>query len=943
MKKVFTSNEMVYYTGESFCKQDFSGGENCLTTDERLKFLQKYQIAARRWYSDDELNQKAVTERELSAAMGKIDEKALPQIRKEIRFQKMNACEVYKVPEYENIHLYCGATIHNDEIIFPEKAVRPTPCALFELNPQKNLTVSFEVFIPKSFSCSRKQKQGTAQAGRVIEIRSGTLYISKIKLYNTGEIYCDYGNMWVPSEMLLGEILFDEWNQITIEISDTVSYIVNGIRKDGIEVSTSGFADNIFFDGGMFPREEWKIRNLKFDGVKTEFSKNTISEVEPTNWHEVSLPYVIGGYKNRDTRIYLTKKFFVNQFDNAILYIQTLDPCGKVWINDNLVLDADNFLKNEVCITPWLKKGENEIRIVVEPRAPEVYYFWHRHTDCYNGWFCGEVSIILTQKTYISETQVITNKVYPTVDAIAQVSLNEDTRGYAEIFISECFPAKEKEKSLGRIAFSGDKIKYPIIGDLKLWNADNPVIYNIRVVIYDENFRELDDFIVETGFRTINQKNGGIYLNDKKTLLNGALIMQFLPPLEEIPINHNCPSSKQITEQMLMLKKMNGNLARLHMLGYGTNDSRYARICDRLGVMLIWTTRLIDSLETMIWDDPWSEKEAFGKQIKEILNYPSIIMYEGSNEFQPTELGQIDKMYKEFVDLVDSVDTTRLITPCSHLYYGEGFGSSECVYYTKDGTSDDKGNPAKSGDAWLHEMVIKSCHPYIYLCGYGMSWNKMRNQDWVWQEEMLKSKKQSYLMTEFAITALSNPQTAEAKECPYIKSYETVYDENAFGTVLDESSWKESQAYQALCAFNAVKYMRKLGVDGMTWCCLSGGANNASYMKPPIDFYGYKKLGFYALRDAFQPIFACKDDIDVSYNNESIITPVINNDGKKGIYDLCVKIENENGVVIDKKVYDRIEVSEEETFYKLEGFTPRWEKEGYYSVRFELSEYNGVE
>ena len=455
-------------------------------------------------------------------------------------------------------------------------------------------------------------------------------------------------------------------------------------------------------------------------------------------------------------------------------------------------------------------------------------------------------------------------------------------------------------------------------------------------MLYDKAEAVMDDYVVETGFRIIEQKNGSIYLNNHKILLNGALLMQFLPPYEEIPINHNCPSDEQIAKQVLMLKNMNGNTMRIHTLGYGTNDVRMAEICDRLGIMLIWVTRLIDSLESLVWEGAWLERNYYGEQMKELLNYPSVIMWEGSNEYHPKDYRVVDRMYDAFTELINSIDSTRLICPCSHIYYGGGLYDLGCKYYNDDGTLGQDGNPKKSGKGWTDEKVVRSVHTYSMLCGYGETWASMRKQDWKWQDEMLKSRKHSYLVTEYAVTALANPNTTEAQSNPYVESYEREDEIKIFGRPFKQAEWKESQAYQSLCAFNAVKKMRSLGVDGMLWCCLSSGANDGSYLKPPIDFYGYKKLGFYALRDAYRDIYACKSDIDISYSVTDTICPMIINASQQGRFELKISILNQEEEVIDEAFYGAFRVSEEEYKKELRPFKPKWEKEGLYTIRCEL-------
>ena len=192
---------------------------------------------------------------------------------------------------------------------------------------------------------------------------------------------------------------------------------------------------------------------------------------------------------------------------------------------------------------------------------------------------------------------------------------------------------------------------------------------------------------------------------------------------------------------------------------------------------------------------------------------------------------------------------------------------------------------------------------------------------------------------EFAITALPNLSTKEALENEYVESYERPDEIGGVGRLFTKDEWKESQAFQAFCGYNASKDMRLQGFDGFTWCCLMSGANNGSYMKPPIDFYGYKKLGFYALKDAYRDIYACKKDLYVSFGTEDNISPAIVNYSVKGRYNLSVTVVDEEGIVVDSFDYGTIDV-DNANVTDIKEFKPSFGKEGYYTISFCLEEVN---
>ncbi len=278
-------------------------------------------------------------------------------------------------------------------------------------------------------------------------------------------------------------------------------------------------------------------------------------------------------------------------------------------------------------------------------------------------------------------------------------------------------------------------------------------------------------------------------------------------------------------------------------------------------------------------------------------------MWEGSNEAAaPTPV--IDQMYDNFVDAVYAVDKSRLICPVSHLYYGGGIynqGKTN-VYYNDDGTMNEVGEPCQASYGWKDEKVVRSAHTYALLLGYGCPWRSMVTQEWQWQDELLNSKKHAYIVSEFAITGRQNPNTPESQLFINKDSYEFMYEESSLGYVFSDEEWELSQAFQALCTGVTIRQLYKIGVDGMIWCCLQGGANNGSYLKPILDFYGYKKQAFYVMQELFQEVVAFSADPDVLVSENYRLTPMIKGlkEGQKVNMRLEI-VDDDGGIAFTKE------------------------------------------
>ena len=560
---------------------------------------------------------------------------------------------------------------------------------------------------------------------------------------------------------------------------------------------------------------------------------------------------------------------------------------------------------------------------------------WYRQEDPYIGWFCEGVELQLFHQVAIQNIAIFPQKVQEGRVRLRLCS-EFDQPCQVEAYLKKIFPTEESgERKIGCFHVAERTLDVVLECAADAWSPETPNLYGVRVAVLGDEGIPVDDAVVETGFRIISQEQGELRLNGERFLMTGALCMQFLPPHEETSVTHICPRSEQILWQELMVKQLNGNTLRMHVLGYGTNDRRYARLADRLGLLLIWTTRYIDSLEHAARYGAWEAEEGYIRQIKARINHPSIIMWEGANEYHPS-LKDIDRMYQCFVPTVKEADSTRLICPVSHLYYaGDMLPHPGCGFYNDAGTMDEGQCPAKAAPYWNDPNVIRSAHTYEILLGYGTDWRKMRCQEWSMQQELIDSTWHAYIVSEFAVIGRQNPGTPEAEN--YFKEYSYEFpDDDILGFRFGKDEWRQSQAYQALAAKADVQAMRLAGVDGMLWCCLMGGANDGGYLKPIIDCYGYPKLAYHTLREGYQQLYVTSDNVDVLKKPGWQIRPVVLETKQGRQYQLKVRLYEEAGELLAEHSYPVMEgVAGRMCFHAWEPPVP---EDGYYEIQYCIME-----
>lgn len=934
-----------------FTRGDFSAANGeCLSEDERIDFLKNYSAFLDKKNGTKNGSRKAVTEEAVDKAMKAVSYKPLRKARKRTEFDEMRASVYKKSEEYAGWQFYQGVTLNGGELLLSDGVIPPVPCAKYEFSAEKISSFEFSFTVFEDFIDSEKFAEKTVplttDTGRIIELRRGVKEIIKLQIYRNGEIYARVGlpDPYHHRNFKIGDYPIGKPNAVKISFDgDFYNVAFNGENVGRFELTNKLCPNVLFVSDGMHPCGKWAFCPVELiaDGksVKDFFKKATPTKPEKTYLGKVKLPFKIGGEKNKDKIIEFSAKFEYYG-GRARLNIGSADPVGEIFINGVSAFKTDGFLKAKKDVTKFLKTGENELVILVFPRAPEINYSWHRNADSYLAWFLRAVYTDVFEGAHVEDFVIKTLYVNSEnaddsddsqrlIKAEISFKIEDFKEGLtAKIFLA---PPFGEEKAI----YSGaatENFSKTLEFKAKPWNCETPATYIVRVEI-SSGGEPSDDELAETGFRTIEQRDGEIYLNGKKIMLNGALWMQFLPPYENIVLSHVCPETREIVWQAAMTKAMNGNVARFHMLGYGTNDPRYSSVCDRLGLMNIWTTRLIDSAETISLEKGWLAGEAYVNQMKEVINSPSIIMWEGSNEFHSSR-SLLDKMFDEFVSAVKAADDTRLICPWSHLYYGGGLYGNKGFYYQDDGKADQDFAPAESSFVWKDEKVVRSAHNYEILLGYGNRWDMFKNQGWKSQNSLFNSKKHAYIISEFAIVGRQDDSTPECKNYVKNDSYELADEKHAFGEAFYKLDFKLSQAYQALCAYNTVKYMRYLGADGLMWCCLTGGANDASYIKPPIDFYGYAKQAFYALKEGFAETICFDKKTDVVYGGKFMLEPVISGAEKGRTYRVTVSVKNSCG----EEVFSREFLCEAESFtVEAEPFALELEN-GYYSAEYVLED-----
>ncbi|SDW34867.1 Beta galactosidase small chain [Lutibacter oricola] len=156
--------------------------------------------------------------------------------------------------------------------------------------------------------------------------------------------------------------------------------------------------------------------------------------------------------------------------------------------------------------------------------------------------------------------------------------------------------------------------------DIKSWNPEKPVMYQLHFSLLDKNGKNLHTYIQKIGFRTVEVREGdGIYVNNQRIKFKGVNRHSFHP-------ESGRTTSKALSiEHIKMMKDMNMNAVRM---SHYPPDVHFLEACDSLGLFVL------DELCT--WHTPYLDTKVGKKLVKETVvrdvNHPSIVLWDNGNE-----------------------------------------------------------------------------------------------------------------------------------------------------------------------------------------------------------------------------------------------------------------------------------------------------------------------
>ena len=409
----------------------------------------------------------------------------------------------------------------------------------------------------------------------------------------------------------------------------------------------------------------WKFRYFKNHGlVPSEISKENINGnwddiTVPSNWQlqndgkydlpyfsntkypfESNPPFVPKDYN--PTGVY-KKSFTVpdNWNGNQVfIHFAGVQSSMTLWVNGKKVgYHEDGMLPSEFNITKYINKGENEITVKVLNWSKGSYLedqdYW-RLSGIYR-----DVYLFSTPNVRMCDLTVYSELVNDYTDAVLNIEVdveNIDVRSNENYMVQttlkdhsgktittiKCTPFKIKKGTEQKINLSA-KIENPL-----KWTAETPHLYKVGVELQKVNGESLQSYVINTGFRKVEIKNGLFLVNGQPIKIKGVNRHDF------DMFNGRTVNRETMIKDIVLMKQHNINAVRT---SHYPNNAEFYSLCDEYGLYVMDEANVESH---GLWEKGYytGEKEEWKKMIVErnvnmVLrdkNHPSILFWSMGNE-----------------------------------------------------------------------------------------------------------------------------------------------------------------------------------------------------------------------------------------------------------------------------------------------------------------------
>lgn len=304
--------------------------------------------------------------------------------------------------------------------------------------------------------------------------------------------------------------------------------------------------------------------------------------------------------------------------ENRKVYInfEGVDSCFYLYVNNRFAAYSQvSHMTSEIDITPYLVKGENDLKVLVFKWCDGSYLedqdMWRM-----SGIF-REVYLLYRSENRINDYFVHTDLSYDYATATVTADLT---------VVGKETPMWKFYTADGELLAEGEGEPKVTIENPKLWSDEVPYLYKLVLTCGGEVISQ------NVGIRKVEVKNKVVYLNGQKVKIKGVNRHDSHPEL-----GHATPEDHMIRDLMVM-KRHNVNAIRT---SHYPNDPRFTGLCDIYGFLVVdeadlechgmWAYGNQDYLsQEPAWREAYLDRAK--RMVERDKNHPSIIIWSLGNE-----------------------------------------------------------------------------------------------------------------------------------------------------------------------------------------------------------------------------------------------------------------------------------------------------------------------
>jgi beta-mannosidase len=395
--------------------------------------------------------------------------------------------------------------------------------------------------------------------------------------------------------------------------------------------------------------------------VHTDLFKNKKIPDPFKNANEKQLQWIENEDWEYKTNLKISKEEFAQ--DHIELTFEGLDTYADVFLNDTLILSADNMFREwKMDVKKIIHPGKNELRLIFrsavkkgKEEAKKLSYtlpgdekVFVRKAQYQFGWDWGPryvtcgiwkgVKLVFWKDARILDVQCLQRSLSDTLaelEFVCEIESDIDASAYIDITYSHTkdITGQRTRKIKLKKGINNFSVFYDIKNPQRWWTNDLgfPVMYSFRIDLsYDSRFLDFEHSHI--GLRTLE------LMNEKDTFgssfyfrLNGVPV--FMKGANYIPQDNFLPrvSSKDQENMIKNARESNMNMLRVWGGGVYADDSFYDA-CDKNGI-LVWQD-LMFACAMYPGDANFIENVAkeVEDQVRRLRNHPCLALWCGNNE-----------------------------------------------------------------------------------------------------------------------------------------------------------------------------------------------------------------------------------------------------------------------------------------------------------------------